>query len=70
MSPDARRIETAASIFTNGMEPPSGVRYRQLGRQRLGNGKLLKPRESSKNAQSPGRPLHPLLGAHLERQPF
>src|SRR5690242_14332525 len=41
---------------------PNGWRYRRLGRTKLGNGKLSKFRKSSKNAQSPSRPVHAVLG--------
>ncbi len=46
-------------------ELPNGLRYRRLGRIRLGNGKLLKLKTTSKNAQSPSRPVHALLGVYI-----
>src|SRR6266545_663950 len=42
--------------------PPNGSRYRRLGRNRLGNGNLPKFRITPKNALSPSRPVHALLG--------
>jgi hypothetical protein len=38
------------------------LRYRRLGRKRLGNGKLPKLRKTSKNSPSASRPMHVLLG--------
>jgi hypothetical protein len=36
----------------------NSLRYRRLGRNRTGNGKLLKLRTKLKNAQTPSRPVH------------
>lgn len=38
-------------------------RYRLVGRKKLGNRKLPKLKTTPKNAQSPSRPVHALLGA-------
>src|SRR5574341_1194282 len=37
---------------------PTTLRYRRLGRRKLGNGKKPKFRTSPKNAPSPSRPVH------------
>jgi hypothetical protein len=55
---------TQPSYKPRGFSPaPNGLRYRRLGRRRIRNGNLPKLRTNSKNAQSPSRPVHAVLGA-------
>jgi hypothetical protein len=51
-----------ALVFIVCKETPNGLRYRRLRRINSRNGKLLSFRTSPKNAQSPSRPVHALLG--------
>jgi len=44
----------------------NGSRYPLVGRTRLGNGKLLKLRTISENAQTPPCPVHALLDAFTD----
>jgi len=55
---------TTGDLTWHVLPTTNGLRYRRLGRDSSRNGKLQSSEPTPKNAQSPSRPMHALLGAH------